>query len=66
MGNHPRISMAAARVNAGLTQAAAAELLGVNRSTLVRYESGKTSPDWDVVNKMVDIYEIPIDYLRLS
>ncbi|MBR4743576.1 MAG: helix-turn-helix transcriptional regulator [Oscillospiraceae bacterium] len=38
------ITMKAARLNAGYTQAHAAKKLGVNTGTLCNWETGKTSP----------------------
>lgn len=38
------ITMKAARLNAGYTQAQAAKELGVNTGTLCNWETGKTSP----------------------
>lgn len=54
-----RISPAAARVNAELTQAEAAKLLGITRKTLVQYENGTVMPKWDMVQKMSEVYGIP-------
>lgn len=60
-----RITLAAARVNAGISQKDAAKLLGVSPSTLRNYESGKTSPGWDTVRKIEKAYGISIDYIFL-
>ena len=38
----PKITMAAARVNAGLTQAELAEKMGVSRSSVLNWECGKS------------------------
>ena len=43
-GDHFKISIAAARVNAGKTQAQVAEALHVGKQTVVSWEKGKTSP----------------------
>ena len=59
----PRISLAAARVNANLSQQEAAELLGVSRATLANYEAGRNVPDWDMVQKIGDVYHYPTDYI---
>ena len=61
----PRITLAAARVNAGLTQAAAAEKLGITRSTLQNYENGKTVPDWSMVKRIEEVYQFPADFIFL-
>ena len=48
----PKISLAAARVNAGLDQTLAAVKLGVNVATLRNWEKGKTVPNYDQVSKI--------------
>lgn len=53
------ITLKSARVNAGLTQAEAAKLLGVGVDTLANYERGKTFPDVQVIKRIEDIYKIP-------
>lgn len=57
------ITIKAARVNKNLTQAQAAELLGVSKDSLWNYENGRSFPDVRVVKKMVDIYGISYDNL---
>lgn len=59
----PQISMAAARVNANMTQQEAAEKLGISKATLQNYEAGKTVPDWDMVHKIGDVYHFPHEYI---
>lgn len=65
MENKIRISLAAARVNAGLTQREAAKALNVNVATIQNYESGKTSPTWEVMRRIETLYGIPIDCINL-
>jgi len=48
-----------ARVDAGLTQEKAAEMLFISTRSLCDYESGKTIPPEDVVSRMVDVYDSP-------
>ena len=55
-----KISLRAARVNAGLTQVKAAERLAVDRATVVNWESGKTSPTLDNAQRMCLLYGISI------
>lgn len=62
---YPKISLAAARVNAGLTQAEAAHKIGVNLATLQNYESGKTTPKWSTVRKIEAIYKMSVDFIFL-
>lgn len=59
----PKISLAAARVNAGLNQQEAAQALGVSVATLQNYESGKTVPQWGTVQKIERVYKFPADFI---
>ena len=56
-----RITLKAARVNAGLSQREAAARLGVCRETLGNYEAGITVPGWDMVHRMEQVYGLPAD-----
>ncbi len=56
-----KISLKAARVNANLTQEAAAAKAGINKATIANYESGTTVPDWDTAERLSEIYGIPLD-----
>ena len=62
----PKISLAAARVNAGLNQQEAAKALGVSVATLQNYESGKTVPQRGNVQKIERVYKFPADFIFLS
>ena len=62
----PKISLAAARVNAGLSQQEAAQALGVSVATLQNYESGKTVPQWGTVQKIENVYNFPVDSIFFS
>lgn len=59
----PKISLKAARVNAGLSQSDAAKKIGVAVSTLRNWESGKTFPNQPKIEKMCEVYNIPFDVL---
>lgn len=61
--DYPKITLAAARVNAGFTQKKAAKELGVCQKTLQNYESGVQVPDWDMVNKIEKLYQFPADFI---
>ena len=62
----PKISLAAARVNAGLNQQEAAKALGVSVATLQNYESGKTVPQWGTVQKIERVYKFRAVFILLS
>ena len=59
----PRISLKAARVNAGFSQQEAAKMLGISKATLQNYESGNTVPDILMSRKIEEVYQFPADYI---
>ena len=59
----PKISLAAARVNAGLEQQTAAEKLGITAPTLRSWERGDTLPDYGKVCEIETLYQYPKDYI---
>ena len=63
MKNYPKITLAAARVNAGLSQDEAAKRLNISKETLSNYERGKSVPNWETAQKMESVYQFPIDYI---
>jgi DNA-binding XRE family transcriptional regulator len=58
-----KISLRAARVNAGLTLINAAKLLGIGKDTLIKWEknSGYVNPIWQ--KKISTTYNMPIDFI---
>ena len=56
-----KISLKAARVNAGYTLVQAAKLLCINKETLSNYENGKTFPNTNMITKIQDLYKISYD-----
>lgn len=60
-----QISMAAARVNARMTQDEAAREMNVSKNTIVNWEKGATSPTVTQARKLASIYRIPLDYIFL-
>ena len=60
------ITIRAARVNKGYTQAEAAKLLHINIMTLVRWEKGETEPSFADKQLMSQIYEWPVDHFIFS
>ena len=61
-----KITLAAARVNAGLYQREAAKRLGITPETLRNYERGKQVPKWTTVKEMEKIYGISADNILIG
>jgi DNA-binding XRE family transcriptional regulator len=58
-----RISLAAARVNAGLSQKESAKRMHTSVKTIQNHESGKTIPGWKTAERYASLYGIPLDYI---
>ena len=56
-----RITLAAARVNAGLTQSAVAKQMRISKQTIVNWERGKVIPKQAQLFMLSNIYKIPIE-----
>ena len=60
-----KISLEAARVNAGISQKDAAKQLGINVGTLSNWERGNTSPSVEKFKALCDLYGCPSDFIFL-
>ena len=60
-----QITLAAARVNAGLTQEEAARLMGVTKVTIINWEKGRIIPGIPEIEMLAKIYNIKQDYIFL-
>lgn len=60
-----QISLAAARVNAGLTQEEVAKVLKVGKQTIVSWEKGKSEPKMSQSRELSELYKMPLDYIFL-
>lgn len=58
-----KITLKAARVNAGFTQKEAAEKLGVSNNTLCSWEKGTSMPNIQQVLKLCELYKVDLDNL---
>ncbi len=58
-----KISLAAARVNKGMTQREAAREIGVSTKTLVNWEAGRSYPTAPKVEKLCSLYGVSVDNL---
>lgn len=60
-----QISLAAARVNARMTQEEVAKRLKIGKKTIVNWEKGTSIPSFADVNMLSQIYGIPVDNIFL-
>lgn len=58
------ISLAAARVNANLTQIEVCKALKLSKTTLVSYEAYKTFPDIDRATQLAELYGLSLGDIR--
>lgn len=58
------ISLAAARINANMTQAEAAKAIGVGTNTIINWEKEKTLPNTEKLKRISEVYNVPIVYLQ--
>lgn len=60
-----QISLAAARVNAKLTQEEVARKMKIGKRTIINWEKGASVPSFADMKMLSDIYGIPIDNIFL-
>ena len=60
-----QITLAAARVNAGMTQEDVAKRLHVSKQTIVNWEKGKIIPGIPQIETLSRVYDIPQDNIFL-
>lgn len=58
-----KITLKAARVNAGLTQEEVARKVKKSKNTIVNYENGKSSPDMVTGQALAKLYGCSVDDL---
>ncbi len=59
-----RISLKAARVNAGLTQEELAAAVNVGKKTVAAWENGKSLPKADKIDKICQALNMPYDNIQ--
>ena len=64
MQNIVKMTLAAARVNVGLSQKEAAEKLGVSNKTLCAWENYQSFPGADMIPKICDLYGVIYDHIN--
>lgn len=60
-----QISLAAARVNANLTQEDVARAMHLSKNTIVNWEKGKSEPSVSQSRELEKLYNISMDYIFL-
>lgn len=60
-----KITLKAARVNAGLDQSDVAREIGVNTVTVSNWETGKTKPSIDNFKKLCELYKCSPDIINI-
>ena len=60
-----KISLAAARVNAKLTQEDVAKSLKVSKKTVINWEKGAVTPSFAIRDTLSRLYNMPLDYIFL-
>ena len=59
----PKMTLKAARINAGYTQAESAKSLKVSNKTLSNWENGVSMPKADKIDAICTLYKVPYDML---
>ena len=59
-----KFSMKALRVNAGFTLEEASKKLGISRVTLRNYETNKTNPNIELLNRILNLYNAKFSNLK--
>ena len=63
--NDLKISLAAARVNANLTQEDVAKAMHVSKNTVVAWEKGNTEPKISQARELSSLYNMPLNHIFL-
>ena len=58
-----KISLAAARVNAGMSQEQLCKVLRVSKTTLCNWEKGYKEPTYNAVRRVSELSGIPMEYI---
>lgn len=61
-----QISLAAARVNAEMTQDDVAAALHIGKQTIVNWEKGITEPKISQMRQLCELYNMPVENIFLS
>ncbi len=57
-------SLKAMRINLGLTMEEASKLIGISKYTLLNYEKFRTTPDNEILTKIMNAYNVSYNEIR--
>ncbi|WP_453992087.1 helix-turn-helix domain-containing protein [Bacillus nitroreducens] len=52
------------RFQKNVTQSKVAEVIGISKNTLSRYENNERIPNEELLNKFADFYEVPVTKIK--
>lgn len=61
-----RITLEAARVNAGFTQKQVSSEIGVSVATIVLWEKGERIPSVEKALKLAELYKVPLECINFA
>ena len=64
--NDLKITLEAARVNAGYTQDDVSKELHVSKNTIVAWEKGRQEPSIGIARKLSEMFNMPLDNIKFS
>lgn len=64
VNNNFKISLAAARTNAQLSQQEVAKLMKISKTTLVNWEKGRSFPNIRQCRQLSELYKIPLNNIN--
>ena len=61
-----RVTLKAARINAGLKAQVVADTVNVHVQTLLKYEKDSSKIPFDLLTSLSELYQMPMDYIFLG
>jgi len=61
-----RMTLEAARVNAGLTQKQVCDAIGISMTTIWMWERGDRLPSVDKAIKLAELYKVPLEAINFA
>ena len=61
----PKITLKAARVNAGLKRDEVAERIGKSEHSIINWETGRTPINYRDLLKLSELYDMPVEYIKI-